>query len=167
MTEPGNASTRKRKRYPTTSEGNLFAIGVALSIFWVCGLLVLALCRVALLRQLLSMVTAHLISGRAGGISVGLETGMPTWEVIANATIIGPQNGDTTSCQVVCQNEKLLMSPNRLVTITGPRAGNQNRGGEGSTRFCRGLWRRSGAREYRQRSANRKLGQPTRRDCGK
>ncbi len=83
-----HASTQERKRYPATSEGNLFAIGVALSILWICGLLILALCRVALLRQLLSMVTAHLISGRAGGISVGLEAGMPTWVVITNATVI-------------------------------------------------------------------------------
>jgi uncharacterized membrane protein len=79
---------RKRKRYPATPEGHLFAGGVTLSILWLCGLSLLARCQFALPRQLLSMVTAHLISGRAGGISVGLEAGISEWIVILNATVI-------------------------------------------------------------------------------
>jgi uncharacterized membrane protein len=88
MAEKRDTTTRHRKRYPTTPEGNLFAMGVALSVLWLCGLSILARCKFALPRQLLSMVTAHLISGRAGGISVGLDSGVPEWVVIANATVI-------------------------------------------------------------------------------
>lgn len=79
---------KARTRYPETPEGNLFAVGVALSILWLCGLTVLARCKFALPGHLLGMVAAHLVSGRAGGIGVGLEGGVPEWIVIANATII-------------------------------------------------------------------------------
>lgn len=88
MAEKHDPPPRARKRYPTTPEGNLFAIGVVLSILWLCGLSILARCQFALPRELLSMVTAHLISGRAGGISVGLDAGVPKWVVIVNATVI-------------------------------------------------------------------------------
>jgi uncharacterized membrane protein len=88
MDSDNRSLTKERRPYPTTPEGNLFAMGVTLSIVWLCGLILLWRCQFALFGNLLSMVTAHLVSGRAGGISVGLERGVPEWVVIVNATVI-------------------------------------------------------------------------------
>jgi uncharacterized membrane protein len=72
----------------STHEARLFATGVVFSIFWISTLLVLSLTQHTYSGPLLSMVATHLVSGRAGGISIGLELDLPTWIVVLNATII-------------------------------------------------------------------------------
>lgn len=88
MSNEQGKTAKARKRYPATPEGNLFAIGVGLSVVWLCGLTLLARCDFALPGHLFGMVSAHLFGGRAGGISVGLDRGLPEWVIIANATVI-------------------------------------------------------------------------------
>ncbi len=78
----------ERKKMLNTDEGKLFIFGVALGMIWIFGLFFLTFFKSTFSLKLLSMIATHLISGRAGGISMGLELGLPSWITILNATII-------------------------------------------------------------------------------
>lgn len=79
---------REDARYLSTDEGKLFVSGVVVGILWVFGLIILSLNKSIMALKLLSMIATHLVSGRAGGISLGLELSLPEWIIILNATII-------------------------------------------------------------------------------
>ncbi len=79
----------ERKKILHSDEGKLFVFGVVVGLVWILGLFALSFFhKSASAPKLLSMVATHLLSGRAGGISMGLEMGLPTWIIILNATII-------------------------------------------------------------------------------
>ena len=62
--------------------------GVLLGSLWILALLVFWLCEYDFPLKLLSMVGTHLIAGRAGGITVGLELDLPEWLIVFNAFLI-------------------------------------------------------------------------------
>ena len=62
--------------------------GVLLGSLWICALLVLWLCGYDFPLNLISMVGTHLIAGRAGGITVGLNLDLPEWLIVLNAFLI-------------------------------------------------------------------------------
>jgi uncharacterized membrane protein len=72
----------------SSQEARIFMTGVILGSLWICALLVFWLCGYSFPLKLLSMVATHLIGGRAGGISVGLEMGLPEWLIVFNAFFI-------------------------------------------------------------------------------
>jgi len=78
----------ERKKLLNTDEGKLFVFGVVLGVIWIFGLFFLTFFKSTFSLKLLSMIATHLISGRAGGISMGLKLGLPSWTTIINATII-------------------------------------------------------------------------------
>ena len=62
--------------------------GVILGSLWICALLVFWLCGYDFPLNLISMVGTHLIAGRAGGITVGLELDLPEWLIVFNAFLV-------------------------------------------------------------------------------
>ncbi len=79
---------KKRAKYFSTGEGHLFIGGLILGVIWICALFVFYLRHYDFAWKLLSMIATHLLAGRAGGISVGLECELPAWLIVVNATII-------------------------------------------------------------------------------
>ena len=78
---------QRARRYLATAEGKIFAGGIALGAVWIVLLIVLAWQRYVVPGQLLSMLATGMVAGRAGGISLGQEMGLPTWLIVVNATI--------------------------------------------------------------------------------
>jgi len=79
---------KENMKYLSTGEGRLFMAGVILGVSWICALFFLYLRQYDFAWKLLSMIATHLVAGRAGGISVGLECELPKWLIVINATII-------------------------------------------------------------------------------
>lgn len=83
-------SEKKRavKKAFHTLEGKLFTT----ALFLVCAsaalIIVISFIYKDISVKLLSMIATHLLSGRAGGISVGLNAQLPDWAVIITATTI-------------------------------------------------------------------------------
>jgi len=67
---------------------HIFESGIALLIFWLLVITVLSLFNNSTAPKLFTMILTHLVSGRAGGISVGLELELAQWLIILNATLI-------------------------------------------------------------------------------
>ena len=80
--------TKDKTKYLATEEGRLFIAGILLGCGWIGGLLVLLLVNHGFASKVLQMIATHLISGRAGGISVGLERDLSSWLIVLNATVI-------------------------------------------------------------------------------
>lgn len=76
------------KKFIYTVEGKLLAAGVILACVWAGTVFALSFKHRETALRLLSMIAIHLISGRAGGISVGLENGLPIPLIVFNATCI-------------------------------------------------------------------------------
>ncbi len=74
--------TKDRIKYLATEEGRLFIAGMLLGCGWIGGLLVLLLVNHSFASKVLQMIATHLISGRAGGISVGLEKELASWLIV-------------------------------------------------------------------------------------
>jgi len=72
----------------SSEEAKIFMTGVLLGSLWICALLVLWLCGYDFPLNLISMVGTHLIAGRAGGITVGLNLDLPEWLIVLNAFLI-------------------------------------------------------------------------------
>ncbi len=66
----------------------LFKSGIALLVLWIFVITILSLFNNSSAPKLFTMILTHLLSGRAGGISVGLELELPQWLIILNATLI-------------------------------------------------------------------------------
>jgi uncharacterized membrane protein len=70
-----------------TAEGRLFAAGLVLVCLWATSMTLLSFYyRDIPPGPLWRMVGTHLVSGRAGGISVGIHGRLPQWLIIASAT---------------------------------------------------------------------------------
>ncbi len=74
-------------RYLATAEGKIFAGGIALGAAWIVLLIVLSTTQLVVPKDLLAMLATVMVAGRAGGISMGQEMGLPTWLIVVNATI--------------------------------------------------------------------------------
>ena len=79
---------KKHIKQMSSEEAKIFMTGVILGSLWICTLLVFWLCGYDFPLNLLSMVGTHLIAGRAGGITVGLELGLPEWLIVFNAFLV-------------------------------------------------------------------------------
>lgn len=72
----------------SSEEAKIFLTGILLGSLWICTLLVFWLFGYDFPSKLLSMVGTHLIAGRAGGITVGLELDLPEWLIVLNAFFV-------------------------------------------------------------------------------
>lgn len=70
------------------NEGRLLATGLSIGIAWLLELFILSFFKSTLSLKLISMSATHIVSGRAGGISLGLELGIPHFLIIQNAMTI-------------------------------------------------------------------------------
>lgn len=70
------------------NEGKLLATGLAIGITWLLSLFLLSFFNSSLSLKLISMSATHIVSGRAGGISLGLELSIPHYMIITNAMTI-------------------------------------------------------------------------------
>lgn len=74
-----------------SDEGKLFLSGLSLDIALLIVIFVLSLLGSPWTIKVLSMLGTHLISGRAGGISIGMEMGFPNWFIIIFSTMLDSQ----------------------------------------------------------------------------
>lgn len=70
------------------NEGRLLAVGLSIGIIWLIELLIISFLKSSLSLKLISMSATHIVSGRAGGISLGLELGVPHYLIILNSMTI-------------------------------------------------------------------------------
>ncbi len=83
-----NKAKDQYKQFFNMNEGKLLTIGLSISIAWLLELFILSFFKSSLSLKLISMSATHIISGRAGGISLGLELGIPHYLIIVNSMII-------------------------------------------------------------------------------
>jgi uncharacterized membrane protein len=62
--------------------------GVLFLLIWSLTILATLLIEEANSAGLFAMVATHVVSGRAGGISVGLEMSLPSWLIVLNSTAV-------------------------------------------------------------------------------
>ncbi len=67
---------------------NIFTSGVILLVVWSLFVLLYSYFSNSSATGIFTMIVTHLVSGRAGGISVGLEFGLPSWLIVLNSTAI-------------------------------------------------------------------------------
>lgn len=88
MTEEESLMKKSFDKLLQSDEGKLFFTGLCLDILSVTAILILILMGSPWSMKIVSMLVTHIMSGRAGGISVGVEVGLPTWFIICSATLI-------------------------------------------------------------------------------
>ncbi|MFW6162504.1 MAG: hypothetical protein ACODAJ_07015 [Planctomycetota bacterium] len=71
-----------------TPEGRIFLTGVTAAILYLVGVGLTSIWSGELFQRLLTMTSAHLLGGRASGISTGLTAGLWPWLVIVTDIII-------------------------------------------------------------------------------
>lgn len=83
-----NKGKDQYKQFFNMNEGRLLATGLSISIAWLLELFILSFFKSSLSLKLISMSATHIISGRAGGISLGLELEIPHYLIVINSMII-------------------------------------------------------------------------------
>lgn len=84
----GNKNRDLQKNFFNMNEGRLLASGLLIGIIWLFELFILSFFNSALSLKLISMSATHIVSGRAGGISVGLELKIPHYLIVLNSMTI-------------------------------------------------------------------------------
>lgn len=83
--------TQKMKKLLKSAEGRLLISGLILDMLALLTLTLLFLLHAPWALKIFSMVASHVVSGRAGGISVGMEVGLPSWFIVLCATLVDSQ----------------------------------------------------------------------------
>lgn len=83
--------TEKMEKLLKSAEGRLFLFGLFLDVLSLLALTLLFVLHSPWALKIVSMMASHLVSGRAGGISVGVEMGLPKWFIVIGATLVDSQ----------------------------------------------------------------------------
>lgn len=83
--------TEKTERLLKSAEGRLLLTGLMMDVVALLSITLLFILQSPWALRVFSMIASHIVSGRAGGISVGIEVGLPNWFVIVAATLVDSQ----------------------------------------------------------------------------